>query len=102
MYNALQGLVDMHSREIIHRDLKPANILVNSDCSIKLCDFGLSRSLADLPEIDSLTKEFADPNYHHDRKGSMSTVEDSSSEEEEEDHQLVLPPLSKDLATRLK
>lgn len=28
----------------MHRDIKPANILVNEDCSIKICDFGLARS----------------------------------------------------------
>lgn len=35
----------MHSGALIHRDLKPSNVLVNSNCSIKLCDFGLVRSL---------------------------------------------------------
>jgi mitogen-activated protein kinase 1/3 len=36
----------MHSAKIIHRDIKPSNILINEDCSIKICDFGLSRSIA--------------------------------------------------------
>jgi mitogen-activated protein kinase 15 len=26
--------------------LKPSNILLNSDCNVKICDFGLARSLA--------------------------------------------------------
>jgi len=27
----------------MHRDIKPANILVNSNCDVKICDFGLAR-----------------------------------------------------------
>jgi len=46
MYNLLVGLKFMHEAKIIHRDIKPGNILINADCSIKICDFGLSRSLA--------------------------------------------------------
>ena len=31
---------------MLHRDLKPMNILVNSDCKLKICDFGLARPFA--------------------------------------------------------
>lgn len=33
----------IHSANVIHRDLKPGNLLVNSDCELKICDFGLAR-----------------------------------------------------------
>ena len=33
----------MHSAELMHRDLKPSNILLNSDCQLKICDFGSSK-----------------------------------------------------------
>mmetsp|Transcript_70083 Transcript_70083/g.182486 ORF Transcript_70083/g.182486 Transcript_70083/m.182486 type:complete len:417 (-) Transcript_70083:393-1643(-) len=42
LYNLLLGLNYLHSAGIWHRDLKPANCLVNEDCSVKICDFGLS------------------------------------------------------------
>lgn len=33
----------MHSAGVLHRDLKPRNILMNANCDIKICDFGLAR-----------------------------------------------------------
>ena len=48
MYNLLCALKYMHSAKILHRDIKPANILINEDCSIKICDFGLARALSGL------------------------------------------------------
>lgn len=45
VYQLLKSLKYMHSAGLIHRDLKPSNILINSDCQIKLADFGLARSL---------------------------------------------------------
>jgi mitogen-activated protein kinase 15 len=46
IYQLLKSLKYMHSAGLIHRDLKPSNILINSDCQIKLADFGLARSLS--------------------------------------------------------
>ncbi|KAH3661839.1 hypothetical protein OGAPHI_006017 [Ogataea philodendri] len=43
MYQALKGVKCLHSCGVIHRDLKPANLLVNSNCDLKICDFGLAR-----------------------------------------------------------
>jgi len=34
----------LHSIGILHRDIKPGNLLVNSNCLLKICDFGLARS----------------------------------------------------------
>ena len=52
----------IHSAGILHRDLvikpiflilfilfkKPKNLLVNSNCDLKICDFGLSRAVKNL------------------------------------------------------
>merc|ERR1712096_395117 len=41
----LRGLKYIHSADVIHRDLKPRNLLVNSNCDLKICDFGLARAI---------------------------------------------------------
>jgi len=43
LYQILRGIKYVHSAQVIHRDLKPRNLLVNSNCDLKICDFGLSR-----------------------------------------------------------
>ena len=45
IYQLIAGVNYLHSANVIHRDLKPPNILVNKDCQIKICDFGLGRGL---------------------------------------------------------
>lgn len=44
-YNILCALNLIHKLNIMHRDIKPENILVNRDCQVKICDFGLSRTV---------------------------------------------------------
>lgn len=46
IYQILKGLKYIHSGEIVHRDLKPSNVLINTECLIKVADFGLARSVA--------------------------------------------------------
>lgn len=43
-YRICQGVEWLHLCGVWHRDLKPANILVNLDCTVKICDFGLARA----------------------------------------------------------
>ncbi|BGO91852.1 hypothetical protein NBRC10512_007650 [Rhodotorula toruloides] len=43
IYQTLCGLKYIHSAHVLHRDLKPGNLLVNADCELKICDFGLAR-----------------------------------------------------------
>jgi mitogen-activated protein kinase 15 len=45
IYQLLKSLKYMHSGQMLHRDIKPSNILLNSDCQVKVCDFGLARGI---------------------------------------------------------
>ncbi|KAI9355097.1 kinase-like domain-containing protein [Zopfochytrium polystomum] len=47
IYQICRGLKYIHSANVLHRDLKPGNLLVNADCELKICDFGLARGLSD-------------------------------------------------------
>ena len=64
----------MHSAKILHRDLKPANILLNDDCTVKICDFGLSRAIAGL--VSDVVNVVAPlkPAYNEGTPGSNSTT----------------------------
>lgn len=44
VYQIFRGLKYVHSAGVVHRDLKPSNILINENCDLKICDFGLART----------------------------------------------------------
>ncbi|XP_039222997.1 mitogen-activated protein kinase 15-like isoform X1 [Crotalus tigris] len=48
LYQLLKATKYIHSGNVIHRDQKPSNVLLDRDCFVKLCDFGLARSLGQI------------------------------------------------------
>lgn len=53
LWQSLKALKYMHSAELLHRDMKPSNLLLNSDCLMKVADFGLARSLPEARLLDT-------------------------------------------------
>ena len=55
-----------HSQAVIHRDLKPSNILVRSDGTVRLLDFGIAKQLEDVNLSADVTRtsfRFLTPAY---------------------------------------
>lgn len=45
IYHAFCSMAFLHEANIMHRDIKSANMLMTQSCKVKICDFGLARSL---------------------------------------------------------
>ena len=77
MYNLLCAVKYLHSANVLHRDLKPANILVNEDCSVKICDFGLARSIAGIESANFMvgsSKRFKEEDHEMKSESSQDDV----------------------------
>ncbi|KAH9503933.1 hypothetical protein Btru_064190, partial [Bulinus truncatus] len=62
LYQILRGLKYLHSARVLHRDIKPGNLLVNSNCCLKICDFGLAR-IMEPDENIAMTQEVVTQYY---------------------------------------
>lgn len=45
MLQTLQGVSFLHSQGVVHRDIKPANVLIASDMTVRVADFGFAVKL---------------------------------------------------------
>jgi mitogen-activated protein kinase 1/3 len=86
LYQLLVGLKYIHSANVIHRDIKPANILLFEDCTLKICDFGLSRVM-NTPAAEKTSR-----NVVNDSHSALSSVAMSARSGDSPDSPTTSPP----------
>jgi len=72
MAAALQAI---HLAGVLHRDLKPGNVMLRSDGTIALIDFGLAKQLALEAEITATGEIFGTPYYMSPEQGHGREVD---------------------------
>ena len=77
IYNLLCSIKYLHESNVLHRDLKPANVLINEDCTVKLCDYGLARSISGIESADVILSK---ADVQNDAGEGSNTQTSSSSE----------------------
>lgn len=81
IYKILCGLNYIHSCSVLHRDLKPSNILLQDNYAIKICDFGLARSVlshSDYPENNNaLNTQISEDTVMNENSSNINNANNS-------------------------
>ncbi|XP_061033806.1 cytoplasmic tyrosine-protein kinase BMX [Eubalaena glacialis] len=78
-YDVCEGMAFLESHQFIHRDLAARNCLVDSDLSVKISDFGMTRYVLDDQYVSSVGTKFpvkwsAPEVFHYFKYSSKSDV----------------------------
>ncbi|ERE63125.1 cytoplasmic tyrosine-protein kinase BMX-like protein [Cricetulus griseus] len=78
-YDVCEGMAFLESHQFIHRDLAARNCLVDSDLSVKVSDFGMTRYVLDDQYVSSVGTKFpvkwsAPEVFHYFKYSSKSDV----------------------------
>lgn len=67
MLQACEGISEAHAMGIVHRDIKPSNFYItrrpDGSCLLKILDFGISKTPAELSELTSTQTVIGTPMY---------------------------------------
>ncbi|KAF3035129.1 MAP kinase Pmk1 [Didymella heteroderae] len=90
IYQTLRALKAMHSANVLHRDLKPSNLLLNANCDLKVCDFGLARSAASTEDNSGFMTEYVATRWYRAPEIMLTFKEYTKAIDLADHHQLTL------------
>ena len=70
-----QGLATVHVEGIIHRDIKPANIMLRSDGSLAVLDFGIAKNLDAATALTQHGETIGTPHYMSPEQINSTTLD---------------------------
>jgi eukaryotic-like serine/threonine-protein kinase len=70
-----RALESVHGAGVLHRDLKPGNVMLRSDGSIALIDFGLSKDTALAEDATDSGTIFGTPHYMSPEQGHAEPID---------------------------
>jgi eukaryotic-like serine/threonine-protein kinase len=69
------ALAGVHAAGVLHRDLKPGNVMLRTDGSIALIDFGLSKDTALAGDVTDSGTIFGTPHYMSPEQGHAEPID---------------------------
>jgi eukaryotic-like serine/threonine-protein kinase len=70
-----RALESVHAAGVLHRDLKPGNVMLRTDGSIALIDFGLSKDTALAADVTDSGTIFGTPHYMSPEQGHAEPID---------------------------
>lgn len=77
MIHVIEGIEYLHKKNIVHRDLKPSNLMIESDGTVKIIDFGISK-LQDTFYSEYTLASYATKRYSSPEQLSGKTITNQS------------------------
>ena len=87
MFQLLEAIEHMHSKDVFHRDIKVENILIRDNATIKICDFGHSLYVSDNAPINKFLNSYV--GKKHGREAKKEFFNDVFSNKEKKQAKVV-------------